>query len=457
MADIEGIMRELDWQLEWLEATEPSNFKDSAAKLGVEVGSTDVPAALVAHFVKLLEQGRDEAFARVFEDFLDGLEVGTRPSVLTKPIFNHLHECLERDEVDLPDPVTKRGDPPSGGPTLFDEPPEPPVSRIVDRTQSRKLFSGKDLARVIATATTYQNETARNQYDKIATDLGKIGPYRDFGFAPDVLSALDKLAEDLPNFSAVIEHIADAINLAITSQRPLVLDPILIVSEPGIGKSYFVNRLHEVLGVPSARLSFDNLQLGGSLAGAEPIWSTSQPGIVFTTIAASHHLSPIISLDEIDKASMHHAYGDPLSPLHTLLEPESARYFTDGCFPLPIDVSHIIWIATANRRDRLDPPLASRFLSFKLSRPTPSQRRVITSSVVAALLRNYDGMAFTDEVIDRIGEFSPRRQRQLLTSSLARARRCGESRVSLGVLTEVINRTDLDQRPEKTLGFGVKD
>ncbi|WP_298348991.1 hypothetical protein [Ferrimicrobium sp.] len=89
-------------------------------------------------------------------------------------------------------------------------------------------------------------------------------------------------------------------------------------------------------------LQFDNLQLGSVLAGAEPIWSTSQPGIVFEALISGSHISPIISLDGSTRlGTVTCAYRDPLGPLHTLLEPETARHFGDACIPLLIDTSHI--------------------------------------------------------------------------------------------------------------------
>ncbi len=106
------------------------------------------------------------------------------------------------------------------------------------------------------------------------------------------------------------------------------------------------------------------------------------------------HISPIIALDELDKAMPHHSYGDSLAPLHTLLEPEFARSFADGCFPLPIDASHVIWIATANDVDRLATPMRSRFLIFNISNPTSEERLGITYSIASRPGDKYWGLQF---------------------------------------------------------------
>ncbi len=166
------------------------------------------------------------------------------------------------------------------------------------------------------------------------------------------------------------------------------------------------------------------------------------------------HLSPIIALDELDKAMPRHNYGDPLAPLHTLLEPESASSFADGCFPLPIDAGHVIWIATANDVDRLAAPLRSRFLIFDISNPTSEERLGITHSIASRLGDEYWGLEFDSEVLLLVSEYPPRVQRQLLTAALARAARYGESTVGVEHLREVVERGNrINEQSRRGLGF----
>ena len=74
-------------------------------------------------------------------------------------------------------------------------------------------------------------------------------------------------------------------------------------------------------------------------------------------LSEQNHISPLVILDELDKAEVSYR-GDPLNPLHNLLEPVSAREFRDESISMPIDASHVIWIATANYLGKI--PLRAR-------------------------------------------------------------------------------------------------
>jgi len=175
---------------------------------------------------------------------------------------------------------------------------------------------------------------------------------------------------------------------------------------------------------------------------------------VFWALVNNGHVSPIFALDELDKVVSPHSWGGPLAPLHTLLESESARSFADGCFPLPIDASHVIWIATANDVDWLAAPMRSRFLIFNISNPTREERLGITHSIASRLSDEYWGLEFDSEVLLLVSEYSPRVRRQLLTVALARAARYGESRVGVERLMEVIERDNrVNGQSRRGLGF----
>ncbi|EQD30238.1 ATPase central domain-containing protein, partial [mine drainage metagenome] len=200
----------------------------------------------------------------------------------------------------------------------------------------------------------------------VLAQLISSGPFRRFSFPEDTLEKLEKLKPKVGNFAHVVEHVMDAISLSFRYHKPIKITPILVVGEPGIGKSYFTRQLAGSLGVPLRRVPMDNLQVGASLAGSSYIYTNSEPGAVFKVLTQEDHISPIIILDEIDKTGDNFAYGDPLSPLHNLLEPESAKLFEDASCNLRINASHVIWIATANYIDKIPATIRSRFDIFEI-------------------------------------------------------------------------------------------
>lgn len=322
-----------------------------------------------------------------------------------------------------------------------------------DRRNQVALFNVGGLRTLLDSATNYREHQTTQRYNKMVEQLATSGPYRDFGFRERAVSALIDLGAELPNFEGVIGHLAEAINLSIAMGTPLNLTPLLLVGKPGIGKSHLVRRLGEILGVNHHQLEADNLHHASALAGAEPIWSTAAPGLVFEALTSSEHVSPIISLDEIDKAALGSVHGDPLAPLHSLLEPETASHFRDSFVPLAIDASHVIWIATANSLDRLSESLLSRFVVFSIKAPTPSQSRYITDSIVRELMDQYPGVGIAEEVIEQLTSFTPRVQRRLLGALIARVTFYGSEYVVIDDLNDVLERLGTGQSMRSGFGF----
>lgn len=266
---------------------------------------------------------------------------------------------------------------------------------------------------------------------RIVTKLIASGPYRRFSFGKDTLTRLEDLRGKVANFTNVLDRVMDAVNLSLAYERPIRITPILLVGEPGIGKSYFADQLSKCLGVPLKRVAMDNLQVGAGLAGSSYIYSNSEAGAVFKVLADDEHISPLVILDELDKAGDNSSYGDPLSPLHNLLEPVSAKDFEDASVGLSIDASHVIWIATANNKGRIPPSLVSRFEVFEISSQNSKARESILEEISDELVRQYPGIEFDIEIISALVDSTPREQRHILQRAIARAVRLGESKVTL--------------------------
>ena len=96
------------------------------------------------------------------------------------------------------------------------------------------------------------------------------------------------------------------------------------------------------------------------------------------TLIAGGVASPVFLLDEIDKTPGRGSEdGDPLGPLHDLLEPSSAQRVEDDCLKLHFDARHVIWMATANDLGSLPPSLLDRFLILEVQRPSQSQMQIV--------------------------------------------------------------------------------
>ncbi|WP_081577294.1 AAA family ATPase [Acidithiobacillus thiooxidans] len=292
-----------------------------------------------------------------------------------------------------------------------------------------KVFSMNDLESLDDDTQSAKSELSNRNRD-LNWRLQGMGPHRRFFILMPALKRLESIQTEMPNFSAVVEEIKGYVALSRKTVQPLRIPPMLLLGPPGIGKSHFCRRLADALGVPHHWQAMDNSQGGETLAGSETFWSNTQTGLVFRAVAMGDHASPLILLDELDKAQRGGFRGDTLSVLHTLLEPETARHFKDASYPLPIDASHVIWIATANQATGFDSVLLSRFSVHEIEPLTREQSRMIAERLLTARLREcelegqiYPGQGF----LDALSLLTPREQHKGIERALGRAILKGQS------------------------------
>ena len=198
-------------------------------------------------------------------------------------------------------------------------------------------------------------------------------------------------------------------------------------------------------------MAIDNLQVGAGLAGSSHIYANSEPGVVFRVLSEQNHISPLVILDELDKAEVSYR-GDPLNPLHNLLEPVSAREFRDESISMPIDASHVIWIATANYLRQIPQTITSRFEVFEIPAQSQETKEAILRVLCAEFKKEYPDIEFSQEVIRALLDKTPREQRQLLQRALSRTVWLGEAIVSLDHLVQAA--PNIRPRPSiRTLGY----
>ncbi|MFL6570590.1 MAG: AAA family ATPase, partial [Burkholderiales bacterium] len=198
------------------------------------------------------------------------------------------------------------------------------------------------------------NEALRAVYEKML----RLGGQR-FTVKPSALPEMDALFDELPNFTEVLEDIRKHLALCIDSNDSVEVPPMLLLGEPGIGKTHFARKVSQLLGTGFGFVPMSSLTAGWVLSGASSQWKNAKPGKVFDTFVNGDYANPVIVVDEIDKASADGQY-DPLGALYELLEIKTATRFIDEFVELPIDASGAVWLATANDPARIPEPLLDR-------------------------------------------------------------------------------------------------
>jgi ATP-dependent Lon protease len=253
---------------------------------------------------------------------------------------------------------------------------------------------------------------------------------------PTTLSALDKLYASCPNFAPVIDDIRKQLALALSGDRPLSFTPILLLGEPGLGKTHFAKSLARALCTGFEFVPMASLTAGWILSGASPQWSNARPGKVAEALIQREFANPLFVLDEIDKAGGDSRY-DPLAPLYTLLEPETAQRFVDEFVDIELDASHILWIATANDARSIPEPILSRMNVYTIERPDTEGAKAIAAGVYRELLTRNRWKFEADprpDVLEALGSVAPREMRKLLVDAMGTAKLAGRDHLECGDL-----------------------
>lgn len=267
----------------------------------------------------------------------------------------------------------------------------------------------------------------------------KAGGQR-FTIKPSALPDIDALIDELPNFAEPLEDIRRQLALCLSSDDPLDLEPMLLLGDPGIGKTHFARRLAKLLGTGYSFIGMSSLTAGWILSGASAQWKNAKPGKVFDALVNGDYANPVIVVDEIDKSGGDQQY-DPLGSLYTLLEHDTACEFVDEFVEVPIDASDVVWVATANDARSIPEPILNRMNVYTIEPPDAEGARRIAAGIYRELRDEHAwGRQFPEslgsDALDRLARLKPREMRRVLLAAFGNAKLAGRTEVLAEDITE---------------------
>lgn len=261
-----------------------------------------------------------------------------------------------------------------------------------------KLFSKKDVIKKMSSLP--QKEGLEDERIEIYNKILENNEYRIKIKNDKLLENIEGLKKEFPHFKKFLEYVEKNAKLSKIGNNTFYIPPTILLGPPGIGKTHFVKTLTEKINGTHTIINMESVESTFKLTGLNYGYSTSSAGMIFDDIMKTKYANHIFVLDEIDKIKNNQNVKDDV--LLTLVEPINAKEFKDSYMDFPMDITNVVWIATANYASQISAPIKSRFQTFNIDYPDFEEKKVIIANIYKYLLKKESwGSKFNEVMNDK--------------------------------------------------------
>lgn len=221
----------------------------------------------------------------------------------------------------------------------------------------------------------------------------------------DIIHAKEILEEDHYGLEKVKDRVLEF--LAVRALTKKGTSPILcLVGPPGTGKTSIARSVARALGKKYVRISLGGIHDEAEIRGHRKTYVGAMPGRIADAMRQAGVSNPLMLLDEIDKVSADYR-GDVSSALLEVLDGEQNMKFRDHYLEIPLDLSGVLFIATANDASTIPRPLLDRMEVIEVSSYTENEKFHIAKKYLIPKQLERNGLteemlSFSDKVLEKI-------------------------------------------------------